>query len=139
MSLQHWDRECDSSSAGGGTAEIQAGRHWDEIGEASAGVLFLPLQCFWVNWASALPDPAGFPRKMDPKTAHVGFLPVCLVQHPGSLEVALPVVQLPAPGRGSVLAHVGCGSCLPASISLGNKCFLNHIGPSPGLKGVRLL
>lgn len=112
MSLQHWDRKCDSSRAGGGTAEIQAGRHWDGRGETSAGVMFLPLWWFWVNWAFALTDPAGFPRKMDPKSARVGFLPVFLVQHPGSMEVALQVVQLPAPGRGSVLAHVGCGSCL---------------------------
>lgn len=112
MSLQHWDGKCDSSRAGGGTAEIEAGRHWDGIGEASAGVMFLPLWCFWVNRASALPDPAGFPRKMEPKTAHVGFLPVFLVQHSGNMEVTLQVVQLPAPGRGSVLACVCCGSCL---------------------------
>lgn len=49
---------------------------------------------------------------MDSKTAHVGFLPVFLVQHPGSMEMALQVIQLPALGRGSVLAHECCGSCL---------------------------
>lgn len=81
-------------------------------GEASLGVVFLPLRCFWINWGSAVPDPAGFHREMDPKPAPVGFLPVFLVQHPGSMEVALQVVQLPALGRGSVLAHVCCGSCL---------------------------
>lgn len=45
---------------------------------------------------------------MDSKTAHVGFLPVFLVQHPGSMEVALQVIQLPALGGESV----SVGSCV---------------------------
>lgn len=109
VSLQHWGRKCGSSSAGGGTAGIQAGRHWDGTGEASAGVMFLPLWWWFLsNCASALPDLAGLLRKMDSKTAHVGFLPVFLVQHPGSMEVALQVIQLPALGGESV----SVGSCV---------------------------
>lgn len=72
-------------------------------GTGMGEVKLLLGSCFWVNWASALPDPAGLPRKMDPKTAHVGFLPVFLVQHP---------VGSPGGPTASTRERVSVGSCL---------------------------
>jgi len=59
------------------SAEIQAKRHWDGTSKASAGVWFLPLWCWWVNWGFAEPVHAGSPRRTDSKMAHVRFSP-CL-------------------------------------------------------------
>lgn len=70
------------------------------------GFMFLPLWCRWGNRGSPEPAPAGFPGKIDLKTARAGLSP-CLA----SMEVALQVALLPAPGRGLVLAPVCCGFC----------------------------
>ena len=121
-SLWHGARECGSSLVGGGTLlkfRLKGvGMGWVKL---LLGFAFLLLWCRWVKWGSTEPAPAGFPRKIDPKTAHMGFSP-CLAcaascQHGGGSPGGFAASARERVGAGSRLLWILPG----AGIWLGNK------------------
>lgn len=129
---QHWDRECGSSSAAGGTAEIQAGRRWDGTGEAYAVVFLGKL-------GLCIARSCRFSQENGPKNCWCG-ISACI----SCAATWQCGGGSPGGPTASTRERVSVGSRLlwilpDAIICLGNKLFLNRTGPSPGLKGVRLL